>query len=66
MKKLNSAIKNAPANYFTEIIMKNQHNIRVLFDIFSHTTDGPPNVIESSTELCEEFLSFFSNKVSKI
>lgn len=66
MKDFNLKIKNARAKYLTDIIEKNQHNTRVLFNIISRTTDTPPTVIEPSTETCEEFLSFFSKKVSTI
>lgn len=54
--------ENERNRYFSQIIVLNCHNPRVLFNTISSTLNNP----EASADTCNQFLSFFVNKVESI
>ncbi len=60
-----TTVRNAKRKHFSDIILSNCHNPRVLFKTIDSALNAPQTVcIESSPAVCENFLHFFIDKVA--
>uniref|UniRef100_A0A669EB57 Reverse transcriptase domain-containing protein n=1 Tax=Oreochromis niloticus TaxID=8128 RepID=A0A669EB57_ORENI len=58
------AAKRAKAAFFSDIIVTNGHNPRLLFKIFSSVVNPCPDMpMVPSSALCEQFLKYFTDKI---
>uniref|UniRef100_A0A3B3CIL0 Reverse transcriptase domain-containing protein n=1 Tax=Oryzias melastigma TaxID=30732 RepID=A0A3B3CIL0_ORYME len=64
----NLQLSNARKSYFSEIITKNSHNARALFNIVDRLTKPPVSVAPElySTKACNDFAKFFRDKIKNI
>ncbi len=65
--KYQKALRAARSSYFKKLITKNYHRPRTLFTVFDAVIN--PCVYECSAvskTLCDDFLTFFVNKISDI
>ena len=66
-KAYHRAVKTERDNYFATLISNNTHNTRVLFRTINSVVHPPPTAIQDPSPVkCEEFLTFFSEKVETI
>lgn len=57
-------VRTARAKYFSDIIVSNSNNPRVLFETLNNVLNAPQAAcLEASDELCEGFLHFFLSKI---
>ena len=64
----NTEIRSARQSFFSKIINNNQNNARILFNTVDKLTNPPVSIAQEllSTSKCNEFASFFSNKIEGI
>ena len=64
----NLELRNARQSFFSDIITKNNNNARALFATVDRLTNPPVSVAPEllSTRACNEFASFFTDKIQKI
>ena len=67
MKNYQKAVKEARAAFYSNLILANRSNPKILFKVLdSITTPTPCHFTDASQDMCEEFLKFFSNKIKDI
>jgi hypothetical protein len=64
----NTVIRSARESFFSKIINNNINNARILFSTVDKLTNPPASIAQEllSTNKCNEFASFFSNKIEGI
>ena len=66
-RKYQSTVKTEKTRHFSDIISKNVDKPRVLFKTIEHLLNPPePTCLETSSETCGKFLSYFVDKVTNI
>ena len=68
LRTFNLELRNARQSFFSDIITKNSNNVRALFAAVDRLTNPPVAVASEhlSTRACNEFASFFTEKIHKI
>ena len=68
LRHFNLELRNARQSFFSDIITKNSNNARALFAAVDRLTNPPVTVASEhlSTRACNEFASFFTEKIHKI
>ncbi|CAJ1082756.1 hypothetical protein KUCAC02_009465 [Xyrichtys novacula] len=68
LRIFNLELRNARRSFFSDIITKNKNNARALFTTVDRLTNPPVSVASEflSAKACNEFASFFNNKIQKI
>ena len=68
LRTFNLELRNARQSFFSDIITKNRNNVRALFAAVDRLTNPPVAVASEhlSTRACNEFASFFTEKIHKI
>ena len=68
LRSYNTELRNARQTLFSEIITKNHNNARALFATVDRLTNPPVPIAAEllSNKACNEFASFFTDKIQKI
>ena len=68
LQKYNLEIRSARQSFFSKIINNNINNPRILFNTVDRLTNPPTRIAQEflSTAKCNEFASFFNNKIDTI
>ena len=68
LRTFNLELRNARQSFFSDIITKNSNNAHALFAAVDRLTNPPVTVASEhlSTRVCNEFASFFTEKIHKI
>jgi len=67
MIQYQEAVKLAKAKYFSELIAKNAHSPKILFNIINNVLNPTSNFYpDPSPTACENFLKFFCEKIDVI